>query len=144
MSDAAERLVLRALDANANRLREGLRVVEDVARFVLDDARSAAACKAMRHQATAAMRSLGLDAKLLEARDSDADVGRGTFGRSERSREDLRDVLAANLHRAQEASRVLEELGKGHSPAAAFKFKRMRYGLYTLEKGLLSGRKRRP
>jgi thiamine-phosphate pyrophosphorylase len=126
------------MDANANRLREGLRVVEDLARFVLEDAASARRLKALRHRATAAMNLLGLDAELLASRDSAGDLGRRSFPRAERQRAELAELLAANLHRGQEAARVLEELGKPLSPRAAFSFKAIRYAIYDLERRLLA------
>jgi len=131
-------LMLRALDANANRLREGLRVAEDLARFVLEDPGSARRLKALRHRATASMRLLGLDKELLASRDSAGDPGRNSFPRAERERAALRELLAANLHRGQEAARVLEELGKPFSPRAAQSFKAIRYAIYDLEQALLA------
>ena len=44
---------LRVLDAAANRAREGLRVVEDYVRFVLDDQYLTELCKQLRHDLTA-------------------------------------------------------------------------------------------
>ncbi len=134
----ARALMLRAMDANANRLREGLRVAEDLARFVLQDAVAARRLKALRHRATASMRLLGLDAELLASRDSAGDLGRRSFPRAERQRAALGGLLAANLHRGQEAARVLEELGKPFSARAAFGFKAIRYAIYDLERRLLA------
>jgi len=130
--------MLRALDANANRLREGLRVAEDLARFVLEDAASARQLKALRHKATGSMKQLGLGQELLASRDSAGDLGRRSFPRSERERTALHDLLAANLHRGQEAARVLEELGKPFSPRAAQSFKAIRYAIYDLERRMLA------
>jgi len=130
--------MLRAMDANANRLREGLRVAEDLARFVIEDAACARRLKALRHRATACMRQLGLGAELLASRDSAGDLGRKSFPRAERERAALADLLAANLHRSQEAARVLEELGKPFSPRAAQGFKAIRYAVYDLERELLA------
>jgi hypothetical protein len=73
---ALRALMLRAMDANANRLREGLRVAEDLARFVLEDPASARRLKALRHKATASMLQLGLGRELLASRDSAGDLGR--------------------------------------------------------------------
>ena len=41
--------VLRILDAAANRAGEGLRVIEDFLRFVLDDRHLTSLCKELRH-----------------------------------------------------------------------------------------------
>jgi hypothetical protein len=136
---ALKRSMLRALDANANRLREGLRVVEDVARYLWPRPKVAAQCKSLRHQTTGAMKLLGADQALLEARDSLGDPLRNSFGLSERRREGLEDVLSANLHRGQEAARVLEELAKTIDPRVAQRCKRIRYALYQVEKEFLGG-----
>ena len=80
----------RLLDANANRAREGLRVLEDLARFVLDDAPLAGEAKALRHALTIALpRDLALH------RDTPGDVGTTLTAAGERDRPDLRAVAAA-------------------------------------------------
>lgn len=83
---------------------------------------------------TLGMGQLPSGAGMLRARDAQADPGRNTFGGSERRRAGVPAVVASNLHRAQEAARVLEEFGKLTSPRAALTFKKLRYGIYTLEK----------
>jgi thiamine-phosphate pyrophosphorylase len=126
----------RLLDANANRCREGLRVAEDVARFLREDRPAASLAKRLRHAVTRGMAQLPQEGSLLKARDSLGDVGGRTFSRDERSRSAVDAVLASNLHRAQEAARVLEEFAKLSSRPAAYTFKRLRYGIYDLEKKL--------
>lgn len=127
---------LRILDAAANRAREGLRVVEDYLRFSLDDAHLTAVAKHCRHDLAAALAPL-VPAGLIAARDTQGDVGTGIRTPSERSRDSLRDVLVANLKRTQEAVRTLEEFGKLVSPDVGEALGRLRYRLYTLEKGAL-------
>jgi thiamine-phosphate pyrophosphorylase len=140
--------ILRILDANANRCREGLRVVEDIARFVVKKKRVAALAKRLRHRVTTGMAGLGVSPRdLLSQRDSETDSGRPSWGLTERGRRNLAEILACNLHRAQEAARVLEEFGKLLSPRAARMFKEARYGMYTLEKRMLApypSRKKQP
>ena len=79
--------VLRILDANANRAREALRVIEDYARFVLDDAGLSAELKQFRHDFAAATAGFVSDAILH--RDTPGDVGTGAktqaSGRSEKA-----------------------------------------------------------
>ncbi|MFH0964892.1 MAG: thiamine phosphate synthase [Planctomycetota bacterium] len=126
------------MDANANRAREALRVIEDVSRFVWDDAWLSAQLKEVRHGLRLALAATGIAAdRLVEARDSVQDVGRDRPASDERSREDLRAVLTANFRRAGEALRVLEEMGKLVSPDAGAPFEKLRYRLYDLEKRLL-------
>ena len=43
--------IYRVIDANLNRLKEGLRVVEDIKRYVFDDAEVAYKIKSLRHKA---------------------------------------------------------------------------------------------
>ena len=66
--------ILRVLDAAANRAREGLRVVEDYVRFVLDDRHLTGLCKQMRHDLTAALAGMPTTDRLA-ARETQADVG---------------------------------------------------------------------
>ena len=56
--------VLRILDANANRAREALRVVEDYARFVLDDAALSGELKQLRHDLATA--TAGFDGERIQ------------------------------------------------------------------------------
>src|SRR5450631_1134900 len=66
--------IWRLLDANANRAREGLRIVEDTARFVLDDAAAAKAFRGFRHQLDELVRTHYKE--LLKARKVETDSGR--------------------------------------------------------------------
>ena len=120
--------LLRVVDANLNRLKEGIRVIEDIARYVHNDKNLATSLKHLRHQC----RIEPLEA-LLESRDSVNDVLRPTM-QSEMNRTDLRSILVANYKRGQESSRVLEELYKIIEPSLSETFKHIRYELYTLEK----------
>lgn len=120
--------LLRVVDANLNRLKEGIRVIEDIARYVHNDKELSTSLKTLRHQC----RIEPLEA-LLASRDSVNDVLRPSM-QSEMNRTDLRSILIANYKRGQESSRVLEELYKIVDPALSEQFKHIRYELYTLEK----------
>ena len=125
----------RILDANLNRSREGLRVVEDIVRFILDDADLASRIKVMRHTVTSLVQQLPLsELELLKARDSNGDVGMNLNCASEDLRPDIPQVASANIHRAQEAMRVLEELSKLYSDDVPLQFKKLRFQIYELEK----------
>ena len=126
----------RILDAAANRLREGLRVLEDFVRFALDDRHLTERLKTWRHEFTAALRLLNAPA-LLAARDTEADVGTSVHTPQERHRGSLADVTQAACKRAQEAARTLEECGKLVDRDFAATLGRLRYELYTLEKAIL-------
>jgi thiamine-phosphate pyrophosphorylase len=123
--------VLRLLDANANRAREGLRVVEDYARFVLDDEATCAALKAIRHDLADATRVFTADAVLH--RDTPGDVGTGIKTDAEGNRADVADVVTAAGKRVGEALRAIEEFLKTFSPADAAKVESVRYRFYDVE-----------
>ncbi|HEX8202202.1 MAG TPA: thiamine phosphate synthase, partial [Isosphaeraceae bacterium] len=123
----------RILDASANRAREGLRVVEDYARFALDDPMLTRRLKDVRHRLAAALG--GLDPELLlSARDTPGDVGTHIMTATERVRENPRALLSANFKRAAEALRSLEEYSKLVDEWLSGRFEVHRYDVYTLEK----------
>jgi thiamine-phosphate pyrophosphorylase len=133
------RSIYRILDANLNRVREALRVLEDIARFHHDDAVAAARLKEARHAIDA--RSRPWARELLGARDSARDVGRDGDRPVDGPRS-LRDVVAANLKRAGEALRTIEEVAKGRIPDLSREAHRRRFELYTLEKEMADPRAR--
>ncbi|MDY0051859.1 MAG: thiamine-phosphate pyrophosphorylase [Aliarcobacter sp.] len=118
---------LRLIDANLNRLREGIRVVEDIFRYVYNDKLTALKLKELRH-----LSRLDNYIELLETRDVKNDVLRTSI-KSEQNRSDLNSILIANFKRAQESSRVLEEFCKLISIEDSENFKCIRYELYNLE-----------
>jgi len=132
-----ESLIYRILDANLNRAREGIRVTEEVARLCLDDAKLSSKFKKLRHRLTGIARKNFDQRKLLFFRNSEKDVGSEAMGILEKRRKDLSSIVQANLRRAQEATRVLEEFGKLLQPESARSFKRIRFKLYTLEQEIL-------
>ena len=132
MPRANEAGVWRLLDANANRAREGLRIVEDTARFVLNRADAAKALRQMRHDLDALVRVHYK--KLLTARDVDNDSGRRN--RSSAYQRGIPTLLAANFKRCEEALRVLEEYGRVMSRGAVLKAQALRFQIYRWEKKL--------
>ena len=66
--------IARIIDANLNRAREALRVMEEYARFVLDDPGGCAAVKRLRHSLAEAVAGLN-SRELLLGRDTANDVG---------------------------------------------------------------------
>jgi len=123
---------LRLLDANLNRLREGIRVVEDIFRYIYNDKQTSSKLKNLRHLAR-----LDDYDKLLKSRDIENDVLKISTN-SEQNRKDLNSILIANFKRAQESSRVLEEFGKLISVKTSENFKNIRYELYSLETIILT------
>lgn len=125
--------VARILDANVNRAREALRVIEESVRFGADDAETTGVMKQIRHDLTAAV--AGLDATvLLSSRDTAGDVGTTISTDSERSRQSVEDVVTAAFKRLSEALRVLEEYGKTVDSQFAAAMEQLRYRIYDLEK----------
>jgi len=127
------RELYRIVDANLNRAREGLRVLEEVARFILEDSRLTGVLKEMRHRLTGMVLSAGVACALINSRDSENDVGAGSWTPREKERGSVCDLVAANFKRVQEAARVLEEFGKILGLPAQ-EVKELRFELYTLEK----------
>lgn len=120
--------LFRVIDANLNRLKEGIRVVEDIIRYRDNNKKISSTLKQLRHRA----RVENLE-ELLKHRDSINDVLRPTTN-SELKRSDIKSIITANFKRAQESSRVLEELYKLSDPQQSENFKQIRYELYALEK----------
>ncbi len=126
---------LRILDAEANRAREGLRVVEDYVRFALDDRYLTDQFKQLRHDLTAALSGIPT-AERLAARETQADVGTDLSAAIDYRRNDIADLLAANFARLQESLRSLEEYGKVVDPELATRCQQIRYRSYTLQRAV--------
>ena len=130
-----DRGVLRILDASLNRAGEGLRVVEDYVRFVLDDCHLTEQFKQLRHDLTGAAAALPLPERHA-ARDTVQDVGTAVTTPAEQQRTDSWDVCCASVERVKQSLRSLEEYAKVAAPDAAAAFESLRYRLYTLEAAL--------
>jgi thiamine-phosphate pyrophosphorylase len=99
----------RILDANFNRAREALRVMEEAARFILDDSKLVADIKALRHDLSHAMASLD---NLPWHRDTPGDVGTTVKVSGEMTRQGVPHVVTAAGKRLSEALRAIEEYAK--------------------------------
>ncbi len=123
--------IIRMIDANINRATEGLRVAEDVTRFVLDDDSSTSKLKNIRHALVKLLK--GVRDEGQGARDVRGDVGATKSTKSETRRKDILDVFLANIKRAEESIRVFEETSKLFDAKLGPKFKKMRFELYEIE-----------
>jgi len=132
-----ELAILRILDANLNRAAEGLRVVEEYTRFVLNDAHLTNICKSLRHDLMATAAGFLPQLRLSEARDTLADVGTNARTAGEYLRRDSDEVAAASHKRVEQALRCLEEYTKTFDADLAVQFERLRYRAYTLGKACL-------
>ncbi len=128
----------RVLDANLNRAREALRVLEDYCRFCLDDRFLCRQLKEMRHGMLRQLYALP-EQLLLHARDTLADVGTTITTPTEQVRHSLQEVVQANCKRLQEALRSLEEFSKLFGAQLGREWERLRYQSYTLERALVWG-----
>ncbi|MGK7871802.1 MAG: thiamine phosphate synthase [Xenococcaceae cyanobacterium] len=135
-SRGQEPAICRILDANLDRAREGLRIIEEWCRFGLNNSQLAEECKQMR-QALASWHS----SDLRMARDTPGDIGTELSHPQEEQRSSIEQLLRANLCRVEEALRVLEEYGKLYKSEMGTAFKQMRYQVYTLESNLLAYRR---
>lgn len=124
--------VHRILDANLDRAREGLRIIEEWCRFGLNQSQLTEQCKELR-QAIAVWHTPDIRA----ARDTPSDPGTELTHAQEKERSSLSHVLQANFCRVQEALRVLEEYGKLYRTDMGEACKQMRYQVYTLESELM-------
>ena len=140
------------IDANLNRSSEGLRVLEDVARFLLNDAELSQRLRTLRHDLARETKSLSIG--LMSHRDSEHDVGHPylippmerKFNIKTTSPQGLLDLVTANAKRVEESLRVVEELAKLPELSAMLdsaSFEQMRFALYTLERDLISRISRR-
>jgi thiamine-phosphate pyrophosphorylase len=132
----AQPALCRILDANLDRAREGLRIIEEWCRFGLNSADLAGECKQLRQEL-----AFWHTAELRSARDTPADPGTELTHPQEEQRSGLQQLLEANFCRVEEALRVLEEYGKVYDPNMGKAFKQMRYRVYTLESDLLAYRR---
>src|SRR5262245_51508971 len=123
---------LRILDASLNRAAEGLRVIEDYVRFVLDDGFFTGEVKRLRHDLAIAASAIPANQRHA-ARDTSHDVGTAISTASESQRPDAWAVCQASLERTKQSLRSLEEFGKVVAPELGATFESLRYRLYTLE-----------
>ena len=122
--------LFRTIDANLNRFKEGIRVVEDILRYEYNSP-LAKDLKDLRHI------KIPEYEKYVKYRDSINDILKPST-KSEQTRENLKDIIISNLKRAQESARVLEESFKIFDIITSEKFKSARYELYNLEKEILN------
>lgn len=137
MSNTDTSDVLRIIDANLNRLREAIRVIEEFFRFIASDTQLSVELKQMRH----AIKDIhiGFDYNsLLGSRDTKTDPFANKNRKEELVRDNIISVLTANFKRGQEAARVLEEYCKVSAcPELSENAKRIRFSLYSVEKKMM-------
>lgn len=131
-----ERAVYRIIDANFNRAREAVRVMEEFCRFALNSASLTKRAKRLRHQLSAAMGRLDAG-RLMSSRDTLGDVGAGSALDEQLERGDLKDCLTAGCKRLTEALRTLAEMTRTQNQSVAQILENLRFEAYRLEKDIL-------
>ena len=133
-----EQGVYSAIDANINRALEGIRVCEDVFRFVIRNSTLSVKLKEARHELAGAVKMFSQSC-LLHGRDVGNDVQKFIDTSGEKARGSLNEITMSNLHRATEAMRSLEEFFKLLRPGANENpFQKIRFTLYSVEKDMSS------
>jgi len=130
------RAVYRIIDANFNRAREAMRVIEDFCRFALNSAPLTERTKQLRHELSAAIGKLDA-ARLIAARDTLGDVGAGKTVDSQLQRGSLCDCFTAGCKRLTESLRTLAEMTQTLNPEVAQTIEKLRFSAYTLEKDII-------
>ncbi len=127
--------LFQIIDANLNRAREGLRVCEDIARFVISDKSVTRSLKRIRHDATRILlhsKEVSLK-RVLQARDTERDALKLVDFKKRRGA-DIADIFMSNIERVKESLRVLEECSKIIDEGISRKYRRLRFNTYDVEK----------
>ncbi len=132
--------IYRIIDANLNRAREGLRVCEDTARFILNNSNLSLRFKRIRHRLTEISKRLPTrPTQLIKARNSQDDIGKYLFAPDQKKykKRQVKEIFIANIRRTEEAMRVLEEFSKTIDKEISDNFGKLRFKIYALEKETL-------
>lgn len=127
-----DKFINRIIDANINRAKEGLRVCEEITRFMLNSRHLTSELKNLRHALDRIFKRLPKYA-ILRERESREDAGKNIYI-NELKRKNSQDIFFANIQRAKESVRVLEEFSKLFDKGTAIAFKKIRYDIYEAEK----------
>jgi thiamine-phosphate pyrophosphorylase len=121
---------MRIVDANVNRVCEGLRVIEDIMRFNYNDQLVSSRLRHLRHQIR---KRLGDE--LVIFRNIKNDVGVFTSQSNQLDKKtSLSQLLNANFKRVQEGLRVIEEMLKIEHYSLSKEFEHFRHEAYELER----------
>ena len=123
-----DKRIARLIDANLDRAREGLRVIEDWCRFGIERKDLVIKLKDWRHQ-------LGVHHHEFykEARSSTTDKGALLKHPAQKNRHSSKEIIFANCSRVQEALRVLEEFSRQTDPALSEAAAIIRFEIYEFE-----------
>ncbi len=124
----------RIIDANINRVCEGIRVIEDILRFFYDNEIFFKKLKTIRHEIRKNTEYLNIEV----SRKPQHDVGKKSFLQEEITRKNFDDIFKANIKRVEEGLRVLEEIFKIENKDFSEFFKSKRFEIYNIEKKIYS------
>ena len=130
--------IFQIIDANLDRAREGLRVLEDWARFGLGDNEFVIKIKNFRQL-------LGKNHLKIykQSRNYTVDQCKGITHSEQFKRKTPEQIICSNACRVQEALRVVEEFSRLHNHQLSEIASEIRFEIYTLEVELLSLSKRK-
>lgn len=128
-----EKKIFRVIDVNINRCKEGLRVVEDILRFVIEEDVLRRKARKIRHVLDTILQDRKLTACRLAARDAEKDIGKAV-DRLELTRKNVDDIFYVNIQRIKESLRVLEEFFKIVDRKKVPLIKKSRYQTYEIER----------
>jgi len=131
-----QRSVYRIIDANFNRAREAIRVIEEFCRFALNSSVLTERAKQLRHELSGCLAKLDTG-RLISSRDTLGDVGIGKTVDKQLQRSNLSDCFTAGCKRLTEALRILAEMTQTLNPSIAETMEKLRYSAYTLEKDIV-------
>ena len=120
--------VAQIIDANLDRAREGLRVLEDWARFGLGMEEFVKRIK--NHRQILGRNHLNV---YKEARNFTEDKCTGISHPEQLFRHKIENIISSNAARVQEALRVIEEFSRSHNKHLANTASDIRYDIYKLE-----------
>ena len=131
--NAEDLRVFQIIDANLDRAREGLRVLEDWARFGLGGNDFVAKIKNYRQ-------ILGKNHLEVykQSRNYIEDQFKGLTHQEQNNRKNPEQIICSNAGRVQEALRVIEEFSRLHNHKLSKIASEIRYEIYSLEIDLLN------
>ena len=137
-TNAEDLRIYQIIDANLDRAREGLRVLEDWARFGLGKEKYVQRIKNFRQ-------ILGKNHLEIykQSRNHIEDKCKGLTHQEQIKRRTSDQIISSNSGRVQEALRVIEEFSRLHNLDLSKIASEIRYEIYTLEVDLLSLSKRK-
>lgn len=127
-------LIYRIIDVNINRASEGIRVLEDLARFYYNNPNMTAELRTMRHEIRKSVTAIV--PKCINNRDSINDIGLNVSRLSKLdNKKSINELIRGNFKRLQESLRVIEETLKIIDLYDAAKiYEEIRFNAYNLEK----------